>query len=652
LTPNKNKELRTTAFFYFISILVFVIAVAKIVFHLKSWIIPLVFFSIGLLSSFMEKEKALYLFVFLLPFINSTPSLFSTDYSFNYIAPALFLLSGMVWGMVFRKGLKPARGSWQLPLSGNFNFYNLFILFLFISFIFVMLRWSNITIDSYAAVGANTPVSPGVRSQRISFATIFPVVTLFIYIISPYLFFLFKKIKPDEKKIFSWLSCGFAVSVLIAVMQRIFNTSLISDRLGKELKQYYGGFSDFNAFGFFSGVMFLWSTYQVKKKNTHGYITLFVSLAGCILSGSRTALVFILAGIFNLLFKQTGIAKKKQKLITIVLIGLILISVLVVGGTLTKRLSEGFSSGDSLFEKLNAITNGRLGMTWFSLETIKDNFIPGVGTGNFTFYLDYKNFGKDYLYDLTLNQYTLIFTENGIFAFIFFSIFLVLIFRNSAKKLLIGTIFFSLLLNNFFWFPEAYLLFWILAALYENNKDEMINRKIFDKKYKKVLIVLSILIFISANVIQFGHLHPKTWAKATRTGYDYGFWYKEKDVNGNVFQWTRHRAGIYINLDKNGESPRIRLFCGAPLNHLPKKKQEVEIYWKGKLYDKVVFTGNKEFHFRIKSLKYEPGFLEIKVTPTFNLKKLGLGLETRDIGIQFGKAPGKTFAGAITFPGG
>ena len=259
--------------FWSSSVVVFIIAVIKIVFHLEFWVLPVVFFAIGLTTTLVNRQFSLYLFVFLFPFINSSPALFNTEYPFNYLAPALFLLSGMVIASLVNHIKNPKTGEGpSLVLDKGFYPYYLFLVVLFISAVFVFLRWSNISLSSTAALCADTPVAPdhplSPDIQRLSFGSVFPVVSLFIYFISPYIFFYVKKIKPPEKVVFKWLSYGFYVSIGLAIFQKISGRSLISDRIGKELKQFYGGFSDFNAFGFFAGVMFLWSTYEIKNKNS------------------------------------------------------------------------------------------------------------------------------------------------------------------------------------------------------------------------------------------------------------------------------------------------------------------------------------------------------------------------------------------------
>lgn len=638
--------MKLNRFFWFSSVVVFIIAVIKIVFHLDYWVLPLVFFGIGLAASLVNRQFSLYLFFFLFPFINSSPALFNTKYPFNYLAPALFLLSGMAIALLVDHIRNPKTGEEpSMVLDKGFYPYYLFLFVLFISAVFVFLRWSNISLSSTSALGADTPVAPdhplSPHIQRFSFGSVFPVVSLFIYFISPYIFFYVKKIRPTEKIVFKWLCYGFYVSITLAIFQKISGRSLISDRIGKELKQFYGGFSDFNAFGFFSGVMFLWSTYEIKNKNPLGFATFVISLIGTILSGSRTAFFFILTGVGHLLYNALKDRKKQQKIVVVILIVGVLAAVIFAGGTLKKRLSEGFSESQSLFDKLNAITNGRLWMTLFSMETIGDNFVEGVGTGNFIFYLAYKNYlpykqqGEKYTYDLTLNQYLLVFTENGILGFLAFTYFMILMYRRSNKKLLIAAMLLALLLNNFFWFPEAFLLFWILAALTDNPKEKILEKSFLSRINRNAALIASVSIIIIFNIVSFHSLHPCTWAQKAGYRYDYGFWYSEKNEQGDEYRWTTGSAGIYLTLDKDGQSREIKLFCGAPLTHLKDKQQKVEIYWQGKLYREIVFTGNKKASFKIESRPLAEGFLEFKVIPVFNMEKLGLSPETRDLGVQF-----------------
>jgi len=641
--------------FYFLSILAFIVAVLTIGFHLNFLVLAVFFFVIGAVAAFFGGQTfSLYLFIFLFPFINSSPALMGSRLPFNYIAPALFLLCGILSKVLgspetlFQKGFWPPEAK---VLHRDFYPYYLFLLLLFVSSIFVFLRWSNITLGITSLIGSDTPVSAPLPrffdkgtiswiEQRFSSAVIFPVISLFLYFIAPYIFFYIKKIKPEEKMIFQWLSFGFYVSTALAALQKIAGKSYLSDRLGKGFKQFNGGFSDFNAFGVFAGMMFLWSTYEIKKRNPLGYITFAVSLAGGILSGSRTMFFFAAAGILNLLLDAMKNREKKQKLIAGILITVFLVFIIFAGGTLKKRLmGADWDEKETLFDKLDAMVNGRLKMAVFSLETIRDNFITGVGTGNYTFYLSYKNYlpykdsDKVYLYDLPMNQYLWIFVENGVLAFIFFTYFLVLLYRRSNKKLLTGTMLAVLLFNNFFWFPEAFLLFWILAALTYTHEDAEKEQARDKKRFLTAIISLAVLILF--NVISFNKLHPKTWAQETGIHYDYGVWPGEKDFKGMHFNWTKERAVIYLTLDKNGQSPQFKIICDAPFKYLKPKEQKVEIYWNGKPQQEKIFTTNDVMEFKIDSAPMEQGILEIRVWPTFNLKTLGVGTDNRNLGVRY-----------------
>jgi hypothetical protein len=232
-----------------------------------------------------------------------------------------------------------------------------------------------------------------------------------------------------------------------------------------------------------------------------------------------------------------------------------------------------------------------------------------------------------------MNQYLWVFVENGVLAFLFFSYFLVLLYRRSNKKLLTGTILAVLLFNNFFWFPEAFLLFWILAAL--TYTPEVTEKEAARDKRRFLIAVISLAVLILFNIRSFNQLHPKTWARETGIHYDYGVWPGEKDYKGMHFNWTKEHAGVYLTLDKNGESPQVKITCDAPFKYLKSKEQKVEIYWNGKLQQEKVFTNNDVLDFKIKSAPMEMGILEIKVWPTFNLKALGVGTDNRDLGVRY-----------------
>ena len=151
-----------------------------VVIHIHFVILPVFFLGLGLLSYLWSGRKALILFLFLLPLINSTPDIFFNGYPFNYMGVALFYLSGIM----IASRLKKEKPEFVFP---GYELYLLFLVLISVSVFFVFLRWSSLTL-SFLAFLRDTPVAPS--GERLSFACIFPVITLalfsFVYVI--YLF--------------------------------------------------------------------------------------------------------------------------------------------------------------------------------------------------------------------------------------------------------------------------------------------------------------------------------------------------------------------------------------------------------------------------------------------------------------------------------
>jgi len=179
-----------------------------------------------------------------------------------------------------------------------------------------------------------------------------------------------------------------------------------------------------------------------------------------------------------------------------------------------------------------------------------------------------------------------------------------------------------LLFNNFFWFPECLLLFWIFLA----GSD---CRGIPDKGMKPALLWAVVAVFVAFHVLDFRALHPETLTRQKGVAYDYGFWTGEKNERG-TFSWTGRAAGKYFTA---AAARDFALFCEAPQSWLQKEKMAVVLFWRGKLFQRVVFIDNQLKKFKLP--RGQEGFLEIRVHPTFNIKALNLGADARELGVQF-----------------
>ena len=633
---------RLDFWFVLYALTAFLLASYTIVFHIKFIFLPLFFFCFGFLTELFLKKKGILIFLFLLPLVNSLPGFFYNGYSFNLMAVSLFYLSGIIFSTVLTD-----RG---FPGFHKYNwarFYLWFLSILWISAIFIFLKWSNITL-SFNAFLADTPVAPGFPSvSRTSFASLFPVITLFLFSVSPFIVPLLKKGEFKEDKVFKTLIAGFVFSFLIAVYQKYFDPGFMALKWWSvKLNQYNGGFSDFNGFGFFAGALFFYSSRKLTVSIASGenikrffyrepafylfssHITFFAVL----LSGSRTAFIFVLSGLLIFLIDKK-VRLNKKILIIVVLIFMIIIS----GGILKKRLSGSFEklkatfNSSDLIKSLDKVSNNRIGMIIDSIPIFTNYPCSGIGVGNFIFYLKYLKFNEKYYEDLPLNQYLLILDEVGLPGLILFVLFIYSLLYGRKKNspfLVLVVIFIVLMVGNSFWLPEIMILFWLLSAYLEGKR----RSKVSGFPGAGIFFVLFLFVFVISNIINFSSLHPLTLMSKKNLVYDYGFW---DESTKSDFKWTKSRSGFYLKLDGNGESEGMKIFCGAPVQRLAGKAQRVNIYWKNKLFRSVEFKENREFIFKIKGKPGASGFLSFMVSPTFNLKKMGIGDELRDLGVQF-----------------
>ena len=201
------KKINLFSMFAFLSMamLVFVVIV-----HIRFVILPVLFLALGLLSYFWSGRKALILFLFLLPLINSTPDIFFNGYPFDYMGVALFYLSGII----IASFLKKEKLEFDFP---GYRLYLLFLVLISVSVFFVFLRWSNLTL-SHLAFLRDMPVAPG--GERLSFACIFPVITLALFSLSPFLAALIRHWHLKKNEIFNPLKAGFCLSFLLALVQK------------------------------------------------------------------------------------------------------------------------------------------------------------------------------------------------------------------------------------------------------------------------------------------------------------------------------------------------------------------------------------------------------------------------------------------------
>jgi len=615
-----------------------------VVIHIHFVILPVFFLALGFISYRWSGSQALGLFLFLLPLVSATPAIFFNGYPFNTMGVALFYLSGIL----IASRLKKNKLVFDFP---GWAFYEFFLLVVLVSAFFVFLRWSNLTLSPLAFLH-DTPVAPS--GERLSFACIFPAVTLALFALAPFLAALIRYWRLSENEIFTPLKGGFCLSFALSLVQKWLDPGFLAQswwRLKKN--QVNGGFSDFNAFGFFAGVLFLHQVLQLSARVSHRndpqaesrrqpaagsrrprssaglspeISFLLISLAAIFASGCRTAFLFVLLAVAYLVFsRKTSVPAK------VLAVVLMICLVWLAGGTLKSRLQKsligtaGIASATDVLRTVDEVSNGRLRLLINSVRMIGRFPVSGVGAGNFLFYLKYLQFKTGGYLDLPLNQYLLIASETGLAGLVVFVIFLALLLQRQEKgamRSVMGAIAFALLFNNFFWFPECVLLFWIFvsASAWSGARG---------KRLKPAWLWAGLAVYVVFQIGAFKALHPENLARQEGVAYDYGFWPEERSELGR-FSWTRREAGVYVAAGRGRDGA---VFCGAPQPWLREKNMVVELYWRGALFRRLVFADNRQGKFHLPD--GQAGFLEIRVHPVFNLKAMNLGADGRELGVQF-----------------
>jgi len=613
-------------FLFFVSIS-FLLHFGVLIFCYKIYILPSLILITGIIIRLLFKSNYLVVFSFLFPILSAFAYFESKGLPFNYILLPLFLLFGIFLGDLLdnRKKTLQIRNQVQTP-------YIVFLSIIFISVFFVILRWSNVTL-SPLALFKNTPISP--NGERLSFGIIFVAVYLGLFNVS-YLYYLFLQQTADKKKIIIAFLSGHSLSIICSFLQHFFHLKLFLS------KRYNGLASDSSSFGLLSAVSLLlsWYIFYKYKKKYLSIIFLVFSLSGIFNSFIKIGALAILFAIASYIFS----AKKHSKaIIAAVVIFVILTSTFLF---FNPQISPKFAFITELKKSIKSMSNilssrklsehdvsnivASRYLVWnYAYKSFKKFPLAGVGVGNFLYWVIYNRFGKKYRHHLPQNQYLLFSTSIGLIGILVFLYFLFILWkkRNKAEKWLLFIILFFIFFNHYLWFPECFLVFWIIASL-RTGKDN-----ISIKKTHLISIAIILILFTVSNICNVNRLHPKNWAMKTETRYDYGFWYKEKNTKGEEFRWTKNKAGIYTKLNEKGISTQIRIYCGAPIYKMRNTRQKVEIFWKGKLYKEFIFRKNKDALFQIKDKAFDQGFIEFRIHPSFNLKKMKLGEESRDLGI-------------------
>jgi len=598
-----------------------IMASVQIIGVLKFVLLPLLCFFSAFFAYRWRRNFALCLFFFFLPLINSLPDLQFNGYPYNYMGLILFFFSGLVVASLVNGERLHIPETWR-------GIYGLYLAVLLISLAFLFLRWSNLTLSPLAFL-ADTPVTPA--GKRLSFASVFPVLTFWFAALPPFLPPLLRLNGWNLERALRPIFAGFSISLGIGIYQKYVNAEFLGQGWWRELGQYNGGFSDFNAFGFFAGFLFLFLLLRFMDHRrqwlTHGSM-LLLALSGIFISGSRIAFFFVLVGLGFIL-----VTRSLKLLPKVVVLAVIVVVFVLFGGRLKERLqasvrgSAGITDQVKAYQVLNQLSSGRLQLIRDTLPMVKSYPVTGVGVGNYLFYLDFLAYPQPAMNELALNQYLLVLCESGSVGLLLFLLFLWTIWSRlpgGKLKLLAAAMAVAIAFNVYLWFPETVLLFWLVFAA-ATESETIPTRTVAGKRW---LVVAILLIFTGFQVIHFTSLHPQNLCAQKGVPYSYGFWYREQAGNES-FHWSRGRSGVYI---EKGGVQSLRFVCAAPLASIPGHQQILDLYWRGRHARRLIFNepGSCEFSIPAKT----PGFLEIRIEPVFAPKEMGLNDDARRLGLQ------------------
>lgn len=574
------------------------------------WLVSAVFlcgFSITLIS-FQLGRTLLFFFFPLIPFL---VGIFYKNLPYNFLVLPVFLLLGVFAASLLRN--KAVADSLKLPGA---YFYLLIVLF--ISGCFLIFRWYFPFLFSGAYL-KNFPIT--LSGLRINYGLVYPLCWLFIYFGSVLVRPLVASDNFSTRLIFRIFTVSYLLVIGVAIWQYLASKE---DRVRSLL-------SDFNAFGSFSGMLFLGTLlfFQAESKldRLSKSFLLLATFSGVALSGVRSAIIFVIAGLFFFISRNL----RRRVIVLIIALPFFILSFLFIQRTpLYERFNRSLNvlavAEKDFYQRFDQFSSGRYQLTVDSLRMIAKFPLSGVGTGNFCFYNHFQNFERVFVEDLSLNQHLLVFAENGIFGFIFYLFFFWQIFRESdfRRRLFVLAVFVVLGLNNFFWFAELTILFWVLITISEKKQDKAVDYLPVD--WKKIILLTAGVFFV--NLFSYKALNVKNWfaQKAIQADFHFGLWYNEVDNRG-VFFWTRDRSGIFLP----SEVRRLKIAATAPQNWLKHHQQKVRLLLNGREWQRLTFSQPTEVELE---LPEGQKFLSVEVDPPFIPARISRSNDRRLLGVR------------------
>lgn len=536
----------------------------------------------------IDKEKGIYLFIFLFPLINNLPYFFGIEASVPHAPPALVLFLAFLFGWIINQIAGRDALDFRKKITQPMV---LFILLVVISAVITSLRF----LDFFPFLRQNSfDFIVNVNGVRAGGAVMSVIFSALNYLTGLLLFFIVAQ-QGRERKFIKRASTILLLSTSIAVIfsycQLFFTPELGNTSLWISLDRSNGTFKDPNAFGLFLSVCFplvLGMFFQTSVFKKIWLLLLGISIIAILpFTGSRSGFLAIIMSMitFFLLINwknKEKLAKRRYFLVIAVLVVVIFVF-LFKSSSLFNRFEKNInvlSTGKLERESLNSIFTGKIQLWIESLRMLKDYPLTGVGVGSFI--IELPNYALRHgqaikFTDSAENYFLQIGSELGLpglilIFWIFIEVFKKIIALLKEKKsleegenfgsremfFLVGivsglvAVLINFLFHSYIGSFESIYLFWLLIAFLDIHQSPENSPEV--QKRGRMKIIWGLILGGLAVVFLWNATHRlslESFTKRFNINQNFGLYRTEKDNRGFTFNWMKKRAGITVeNLGK------------------------------------------------------------------------------------------------------
>ena len=616
------------AVLYLISLCLFYYIYVPLTAVYQITLVPVLFLSFILVLA--DIEKGILFFVLAFPLINNIPNFFGFyEKNIPHAPTALVLFLAFFGGWLFRKSFISSKWKNEEAIYRPLILLSLIIT---ISGFITFFRYANffpfVTDKIHDLVINVNSVRAGGAIMSDIFSLLHHLTGFFVFVL------LLNCVRSLEflKKIIAVLSLAIFLSLVFALVQRLFSINLGNSLFWANLGQINATYKDPNSFGVILASFFpiFMAMALAERKGKRAFYILLILLGAGVFPfiGSRSPLLGIVISMLTFFFLYQTIEKiklKKSSRARFIWGGTLALGIILVFFFRYSILAERYIIlTNNIFRphSFELVSNGKLELWTIAGFMVRDFPLTGVGLGSFI--VELPNYGRRLGWPLFQN-YTdsaeNLFLHQGAELGLIGLALLLWLFWEIIKKARSGWIAFPrgspnrfLLLGsvcsivcfyvNYFFHSyigsyEVNYVFWIMAAalfvfVRLETASELPSKP--RRRFSFILPAAFLGVFFGGFHL-WNSLHSlsiQTRTEMFKWSQNYGLYQEETDAAGSAFRWTQKSAGITI--DKLGPVAVIPLLASHP--DIEKHPVRVKIYrgkpdfTKGKIIREVVLKSH------------------------------------------------------------